>query len=156
MLMNNKSYMLITVLLCFSTTLFAQQTGKKQEKFKPPVVHTILGIRSNGDTVTKDEATQLIGLPLKVTDEKKVAYKIITYQFLYRRKGYLENPETGKVETSFSVVSQRFDNTPLTKVWINNIRTDLKAQEEFYFFDVIVQDKLGRNFFAPSLKLIIE
>ena len=59
-------------------------------------MQTFLGINTNGAAVTKEEAAQLIALPLKITDAKKNAYTIDSYQFLYKRKSVVQDEETGK------------------------------------------------------------
>ena len=53
-------------------------------------------MNKNGATVTVDEAAQLIALPLKITDEKNNVYPIDSYQFLYRKKGGIQDEQTGK------------------------------------------------------------
>lgn len=124
-------------------------------KFKPPVVKTYLGKNTNGSTVLKEEADQLLKLPLKITDEKNNTYTISSYQFLYKRKNVFEN-EQGKKETAFTTVADVFKTTPLPEVWINNIGGGMQKDEELYFFDIIVKDKLNRRFFAPELKITIQ
>jgi hypothetical protein len=125
-------------------------------KFKPPVVQTFLGINTNGAAVTKEEADQLVALPLKITDAKKNTYKIDSYQFLYKRKSVVQDEETGKKQSTFTIVSDRFKATPLPKVWIDNIKGGFQKDEELYFFDIVVKDNTGRIFSAPELKITIQ
>jgi hypothetical protein len=125
-------------------------------KFKPPVVQTFLGIRSNGAAVTPDEATQLVALPLKIIDAKKNIYTIESYQFLYKRKGVIQDEETGKKENTFTMVADVFRATPLPQVWINNLQEGLQKDEQLYFFDILVKDNAGRKFYAPELKILIQ
>ena len=66
------------------------------------------------------------------------------------------NDETGKREVSYTLVAERFDSTPLPKVWIDNIKGRLQPDEQLYFFDIVVKDKQGRKFFAPELKITIK
>ena len=127
----------------------------KVQKFKPPVVRTFLGINQNGASVTVDEASQLIGLPLKITDAKGNIYTIDTYQFLYRKKSFIEN-EAGKPQATFTIESARFDATPLPKIWVTNLKDGFQKDEQLYFFDIVVKDKEGRRFFAPELKITIQ
>jgi hypothetical protein len=151
-------------LFCFSLVIsvgnisFAQQKEvmTKVHKFKPPVVKTFLGINQNGAHVTVDEGNQLIALPLKIVDAQNHNYPISSYRFLYRKKSVILNDETGKKEETFSITASRFDSTPLPKVWINNIQGRLQPEEQLYFFDIVVKDKEGRDFFAPELKITIK
>ena len=145
-------------LLASSTNLLAQnkETIIKEPKFKPPVVKTFLGVNQNGAQVTVDEGVQLVGLPLKITDAKNNQYTVVSYQFLYRQKSYILDDETGKKEQVFSISADRFKETPLPKVWVDNIKQRLQEGEELYFFDIVVKDKEGRNFFAPELKITIK
>lgn len=140
---------------------FAQQSQKKPEitkivKFKPPVVKSFLGINTNGATVTVDEANQLITLPLKITDAKNNIYSMDSYNFLYKRKGVIEDEETGRRQVAFTTVADVFKTTPLPKIWIDNIQNGFQKDEELYFFDIVVKDKAGRKFFAPDLKITIQ
>jgi len=125
-------------------------------KFKPPLVTSFLGVNKNGATVTVDEAAQLIALPLKITDEKGNVYPIDSYQFLYRKKGGIQDEQTGKVTVTFTVESDRFTSTPLPKIWIDNLNNGFQKDEQLYFFDIVVKDKEGRRFFAPELKIMIQ
>jgi hypothetical protein len=118
-------------------------------------VKTYLGVNQNGASVTKEEASQLIGLPLKIVDDKKNAYPVDSYQFLYRRKSTVLNND-GKRETVFTIVADRFFATPLPKVWIENTKDQFQKDEQLYFFDIVVKDKEGRKFFAPELKITIK
>lgn len=151
-------YFFFLTLLVATTAIFAQ--GKTviipEAKFKPPVVKTYLGINQNGAQVTKEEASQLIGLPLKIVDEKNNNYPIDSYQFLYRRKSTIQNVETGRKEITFTIVADRFSTTPLPKVWIDNTKNTFQKDEQLYFFDIVVKDKQGRRFFAPELKITIK
>ncbi len=145
----------------FSTSVlfsFAQekQVITKVAKFKPPVVKTFLGVNQNGASVTADEAAQLIALPLKITDDKNNNYTIDSYQFLYRKKGAIQDEETGKVQTTFTIQASRFEATPLPKIWIDNLKDGFQKDEQLYFFDIVVKDKEGRRFFAPELKITIK
>ena len=149
--------------MCFclvtcSYNLFAQNKEiiTKEPKFKPPVVKTYLGVNQNGAEVTLDEGTQLVGLPLKITDEKNNQYPVVSYQFLYRQKSYILNDETGEKEKVFTISADRFQETPLPKLWVENIRQRLQPEEQLYFFDIVVKDKEGREFFAPEIKITIK
>ena len=146
------------LLASFAATSFAQDSTiiTKMPKFKPPVVKTYLGVNQNGAQVTVDEGNQLVGLPLKVVDDKNNIYPIESYQFLYRQKSYILDDETGKRETTFTLAADRFDTTPLPKMWVDNIAGRLQPEEQLYFFDIVVKDKQGRRFFAPELKITIK
>ena len=128
----------------------------KIAKFKPPVVQTFLGINTNGAAVTNEDAAQLIALPLKITDAKKNAYTIDSYQFLYKRKSVIQDEETGKKQSTFTTVADIFKVTPLPKVWIDNLKGSFQKDEELYFFDIVVKDNTGRKFSAPDLKITIQ
>lgn len=145
-------------LLFFAVPLHAQDkvTIVKGPKFKPPVVQTSLGLHHNGDMVTADEAVRLVALPLEITDKSGVSYAVDTYRFLYRQKNYFRDEETGRPDSTFSIVADRFSATPLPEIWIDNIRARLQKGEQLYFFDIIVKDKQGRIFFAPEIKITVQ
>lgn len=149
---------LFIFLLSSSVNLFAQdkETITKEPKFKPPVVKTFLGVNQNGAQVTVDEGVQLVGLPLKITDAKNNQYAVDSYQFLYRQKSYILDDETGKKEEVYTISADRFKSTPLPKIWVDNIKRRLQNGEQLYFFDIVVKDKEGRDFFAPELKITIK
>ncbi len=143
-------------LLCFAQQSPPKPVITKIAKFKPPIVKSYLGVNVNGATVTSDEANQLIALPLKITDSQNNVYPIASYNFLYKRKGLIEDEETGRSQVTFTTVADLFTATPLPKVWIDNIQNGFQKGEEMYFFDIIVKDKEGRKFFAPDLKITIK
>ena len=152
-------YFLFTISFTTSAFISFSQDNPvitKVAKFKPPVVKTFLGTNQNGALVTTDQASQLLSLPLKIIDDKNNEYAIDSYQFLYRRKGVTEDEQTGKAQVSFTIVSDRFFATPLPKVWVDNIKGNLKKEEQLYYFDIVVKDKQGRKFSAPELKITIQ
>ena len=151
-----KSSLLFCLLFAVSAVLAQdKEIITKEPKFKPPVVKTYLGVNQNGASVTKEEASQLIGLPLKIVDDKNNTYPVDSYQFLYRRKSTILNDD-GKKETVFTIIADRFFATPLPKVWIENTKDQFQKDEQLYFFDIVVKDKEGREFFAPELKITIK
>ena len=156
--MKTFKHLLLVFLLAVNLPAFAQQKEviTKIKEFKPPAVKTFLGINQNGAKVTTDEASQLLALPLKISDDKKNEYPVSSYRFLYRQKGYILNDETGKKEPTFTITADRFNSTPLPQTWIKSIRARLQPGEQLYFFDIIVKDKQGREFFAPELKITIQ
>lgn len=133
----------------------AQQTTKPAPKFKPPAVIVYLGGHKNGDSISKETAKMLLPLPLKVLDSKNNEYTVENYQFLYKKKSFVQDPETGKIQEVFTMSADIFKETPLPKVWIENVGIKLQKGEEFYFFDIIVRDKQGNRFLAPNIKLFI-
>ena len=151
-------FLCIFMLSSFNAVSFAQDktTITKEPKFKPPVVKTYLGVNQNGAQVVVDEGVQLVGLPLKVVDAKNNPYTIDSYQFLYKQKSFIRDDETGKNEEVFTIAADRFNTTPLHKVWVDNIRRRLQKDEQLCFFDIVVKDKQGRKFFAPELKITIK
>ena len=69
MKLSMKSILFIVLFANAGLLSFAQNSAiTKVAKFKPPVVKSYLGINTNGATVTKEEVSQLIGLPLKITE----------------------------------------------------------------------------------------
>ena len=125
-------------------------------KFKPPVVKTFLGRNEKEASVTIDEANQLVNLPLRITDDKNNAYTISSYQFLYKKKSVIEDEQTGKRQTVFTNTADLFRATPLPKVWKETISGGLQKGEELFFFDIVVNDKQGRKFFAPNVKIVVK
>ncbi len=162
--MTMKKIALLIIITCLIKTVSAQtsaarvQPGKitKVLKFKPPVLHTFLGKNVQTALVPLDEANQLVNLPLKVTDNNKNIYSISSYQFMYKKKSVIKNEQTGKKEVVFTTVADLFKTTPLPDIWRKNIASTLQKQEELYFFDIIVKDKLDRKMFAPDVKIIIQ
>ena len=125
--------------------------GSKTFKLK-----TLLGKNQNGAVVTLDEALQLINFPLQVVDANNDRCPVLSYNFLYRRKAFIENETTGKKEATFNNVSEVFKVTPLPPLWRDNMAASLKTDEELYFFDIIVKERFGRKVFAPELKIRIQ
>jgi hypothetical protein len=145
----------LVVFSAVSQGIIAQQKNQPNPKFKPPVVKVYLGGHQNGDSISKETAKLLLPLPLQILDNKKNEYSVENYRFLYRKKSYIPNPDTGKDEITFTISAGIFTETPLPKIWIDNVGLNLLQGEEYYFFDIIVKDKQGNRFLAPNFKLII-
>jgi hypothetical protein len=75
---------------------------------------------------------------------------------MYKKKSVIENEETNKKEIAFTTVGDLFKTTPLPKIWKDNISGGIQKDEELFFFDIVVNDKLGRKFFAPNVKIIVK
>ena len=76
--------------------------------------------------------------------------------FLYKKKSVIENEQTGRKEIAFTNTAGIFKITPLPQIWRENISGALQKGEELYFFDVVVNDKQNRKFFAPDLKIKVQ
>src|ERR1035438_956791 len=108
-----KSIILSSVLFGFSVVASAQQDViTKVPKFKPPVVASFLGSNTNGAAITVTDASQLIGLPLTVTDSGKNVYPIDSYHFLYKKKGAIHDEQTRKQSGAFTTLAAFFTATP--------------------------------------------
>lgn len=146
------------LLLASGYTVSAQtkqtQIGKPVvlPKYKVPKMSTLLGPYKDSVGLPVDEINNIIALPLRIVDEKKVVYKVSSYQLVYMKVGVSET-EDGKVIPATSISAQLFKETPVSAIWINTIRAQLRKGEALYFFDVIAKDPQGRILYAPSLKL---
>lgn len=160
-----KTFILATVML---TALFCVQAQNPRNnkiktvnnketpslKFKPPPVHTYWGSRMDSASVTLTEVLNLLTLPIRISDDKKLTYNISTYHLLYRKRGVTEDEDlSGKITPVSSDVIELFRTTPLPELWIKNISSQIKTGEELYFFDIVVQDTQGHYFFAPTLRI---
>jgi hypothetical protein len=150
--MSARKNLLVLLLAVVSVTAFAQQ-GKQPAKGKLPPLTTQLGSRSGTVDIAIDEALQLIKFPLKIVDDKKTAYSLVSYQFLYRKREITEDETTGKTSPTSSIVAEHFTASPLPEIWKTTIADRLKDGEELYFYDIVVKDASGKLMFAPTLKL---
>lgn len=139
--------------LMLAGTQLMAQTKPATTPYKVPKLYTQLGEFRDSVSISVGEAEKSIGQTLKIFDDKKGAYTVSSYQFLYRKKGVTENEETGKVSPTSTIVSQRFKATPLPQIWIDTIREEVKSGEELFFFDVIAKDAQGRVMYAPDFKI---
>jgi len=153
------------LLLAFSISLsilMAQRT--KPAAQKPPaaneklILKTSLGSLSDSTVVLVEELLQLIALPLKITDDKKNAYAIVSYHLLYTKQGVTEKDENieqniVKAFPASTKIAGKFTNTPFPDIWIANVNQQLKPEEELFFYDVLVRDTKGTFHFAPNLKI---
>ncbi|HMJ48590.1 MAG TPA: hypothetical protein VK498_14765 [Ferruginibacter sp.] len=125
-------------------------------RFKAPKLQTYLSSYKDSVSITGGEAESIIAFPLKVVDAKNTAYKISSYQFMYKKKAVTEDEKSGKVSGTTSISADYFKTTPLPGLWVNIIREQLKKGEQLYFFDVIVKDAQGRLLIAPNLKIMVQ
>lgn len=140
---------------CFSFSM-AQSNHKAAAKpYKPPKLITSLGqYKDTLQKLTRDQALAVIASPLQINDNKKVVYAISSYQFIYKKRNVSED-ETGKKYITPSMTAHIFKTTPLSPIWLENIKAQLKTGEVLWFTDVIVKDSKGRVMFAPDFKIMI-
>ena len=155
-MLNRLKFLMAIVFSISLCNAFAQTKPATFKKFTPPKLTSLLGIRSDTATVYKEEAVQLVKLPLKVTDDKKAPYTVTSYRFMYRKRAVTEDEESGKVSPIVSTVGDSFKATPLPALWSNIISQDLKPGEELLFFDIIVKDAQGRIMFAPTINIKVK
>jgi len=149
---------------CFSAVLAqkpkpAPTKPVAPQRFIPPRLSSNFGNRTDTTgLMLAEEAVQLIGLPIKVTDDKKTVYSMVSYQAMYKRRGVTEEDVNGevKVKPIMTSVSDRFKTTPLPPIWVSTIKEQLRAGEEVLFFDIVVKDAQGRMMFAPDIKIKIK
>ena len=151
--------LLLIILLAF---FFSATDGQKKpvkattkSPVKPLKLKTFLGKNENGAIVTLDEALQLINFPLRITDINNQRVTILSYNFTYKRKAFLEDENTHKQQITFTTVGDVFKASPLPQIWRDNLTESLKKDEELFFFDIIIKDNQGRKTFAPELKIRI-
>jgi len=126
------------------------------QKFTPPRLTSMLGIRKDTVSVYVEEAVQLVKLPLKISDDKKNVYTISSYRLMYKRRAVTEDETTGKVTPVISNVSDLFRETPLPALWIKILTEEMRPGEELHFFDIVAKDAEGRFMFAPELLIQIK
>lgn len=149
----------LSIISLFTLVSVGAQTPKNSRQKNPaavvtkPVFKTSLGNLSDTATIYVEELMQLLAVPLKVSDDKKNTYPIISYRLLYTKQGVTENEEMTKALPTSSKVSGYFTSTPLPGIWIDNIRQGLKPAEELFFFDIAVRDTKGKLWFVPNLKI---
>ncbi len=135
----------------------AQAPKSTGTNVKPAKLKSFLGIYTGRENnVPAREILTLLALPLKVQDEKKIEYKIISYNINYTRKVVSEDEASGKQFPTQETVGRRFDSTPLPKLWQTNVSENLHKGEEILFYDIIVEDAKGAKQFAPDLKITIQ
>ncbi|MBS1496592.1 MAG: hypothetical protein JSU03_02115 [Bacteroidetes bacterium] len=142
-----------------SLQVSAQKKTNRQAvnaKVKAPKLSTLLGNYKDSVAVTVDVGSNVIALPLQITDDKNNIYSIVSYQFLYKKVGVTEDEQTEKVSPTTTISSSYFKNTPLPPVWVSTIQKYLKQGEVLYFFDVVVRDVKGNYYLAPTLKFTIK
>lgn len=61
------------------------KTVKYAVKFKAPKLITLLGNFKDSVSINAGDAENIIGLPLRIVDDKKNVYTISSYQFLYKK-----------------------------------------------------------------------
>lgn len=145
------------ILLLTGATLICQAQKKGVIKgFKPPKITTTLGGFKDSSVITVDQASGIIALPLRFTDNAKGVYTISSYQFMYRKKNVVEDEETGKKRITTTGISKLFKTSPLPADWVNAVKEQLEPTGEIIFADVIVKDEQGRVMYATDLKISIK
>ncbi len=137
------------------------QAAKVKLKAKPPKYITQWG-RLKADTVTvyKEEATQLVTLPLKIWDEKNQAKQISSYSILFKHNTVTELEDgdgqpTGKTAPTTTTKIQTFKATPLPALWITILQDEIRKGDEIYIFDIMVKQDNNKVVFAPPMLIKI-
>lgn len=150
-----KQFNLILFLLLFVAGSQVNAQTRSTGKYKPPTLFTQLGIFRDSVKLNINDAVSVINQPLKIFDDKKLAYTVSSYQLMYKRKTVTEDEETGKVTPATSMVASQFTSTPLSEIWVNSVRAQMQPGEELLFFDVIAKDAQGRVMYAPNFKITL-
>ncbi len=150
-----KKTLLFFVLICTLTSINAQKTPAKKIKL-PKLTTSLANVSDSVVTINVEQAKSIIGNSLKVMDDKMKQYKILYYDFLYKRNAVKEDEKTGKISATTTLAEDHFSISPLPALWTNIIKEQLKSGEELYFFDIIVQDDKGAARYAPNLKILIQ
>ena len=127
---------------------------KYNQKIKPPALRTQLANFKDSVCLPIVLVKSVLDSALTVYDSKGNKLTVTYYRFLYRKRAVTEDEKTGKFTPTVSLSSDYFTETPIPKKWTKIIKSDLSDREELYFFDVVAQDKDGRPFYAPPLKII--
>ncbi len=151
-----KHIKLLVVIVFAATGLNASAQTKPVAKFKPPALSSIMGGYKDSVTINVGEAERIIGEKIAITDGKKGAYTISSYQFAYKKIGVSEDEQTGKVTPTKTLVSSLFKVSPLPPTWIQQVREEIKPGDELWFVDVIAKDAQGRVMYAPDIKFIVK
>ena len=160
MIMKFLKIILFTFSILFVANVNAQKpkptTVKVIKPIKPIKFISSIGGYKNNDMLPLVIADSIIGLPLKITDEKNKVYEISSYEFLYRKNVMSEDEDTMKTYKTTTARASLFKATPLTDKWLVFVREELKQGEELHFFNVIAKDGKGNVMYAPDLKLTIK
>ncbi|RYY46537.1 MAG: hypothetical protein EOO06_14320 [Chitinophagaceae bacterium] len=151
-----KQMHLLILVLMMGLGFTASAQTKPAAKFKPLPLTTVIGGYKDSATITVAEAERTIAEKIYIVDTKKVPYTISSYQLAYRKLGVTEDEQTGKVSPTYTLVASLFKTTPLPANWIQQIREQVKAGDELWFFDIIAKDAQGRVMYAPDIKLRVK
>ena len=150
------SLLIISTFSQSSPRTHSKSTSKSLHPALPLKLKTMLGKNVDGAIISVEEGLQLLDSPLKIIDDKNIPFNILSYNLMYKRKGLIQNDATGRDEVAFTSIGDRFTKTPLSATWIKLIKNTLKKDEQLYFYDIIIKDRMGRKTFAPDLRLEIK
>lgn len=126
-------------------------------KYRPPKLTTSIGNYKDTMFIPVQEATNVIGLPLKITDAKNDVFTVSSYNFVYRQIVTTEDDSlNGRPSFTTSIKSALFKTTPLPAFWLSVMKERPLPGEEYIFFDVIARDAQGRVMYAPNIKLTLK
>ncbi len=126
-------------------------------KYRPPKLTTSIGNYKDTMFIPVQEAANVMGLPLKITDAKNDVFTVSSYNFVYRQIVTTEDDSlSGKPSYTTSIKSSLFKTTPLPALWLSVIKERPLPGEEYIFFDVIARDDRGRVMYAPNIKLTLK
>ncbi|MGV3766098.1 MAG: hypothetical protein ACO1NW_08230 [Chitinophagaceae bacterium] len=149
-------YFLLICIALFPMIVSAQTgTKKTNAPTQKTVFSTTIG-NFRSATAPASLLKALIDSALRVSDNKGVKYEVESFEFTYRQKDEFTNDETGKKEVLFRTVQHKAEGALLPELWRNTIRERLKKDETLWFEKIIIKNKEGKRFLAPSLEIKVQ
>jgi hypothetical protein len=153
----------VLLLCCIASLLTyrvdAQVKTSDTQKATPkkyPKLKSCVGSFCDTSSMSKDQLKAIIGVSIRVTDDKKNTYRVIKYQVRHSKWAMLADEATGKItrgkEDKFYVLR----STPMPPAYQTLITESLERGEFIEYFDIIVTDAKGLNFFAPPIRFNIQ
>lgn len=148
---------LLLVSIAFLPMVVSAQTGTKKTTIpaQKTVFSTTWG-NFRSATAPASFLKALIDSALRVSDNKGNKYEVESFEFTYRQKDEFTNDETGKREVLFRTVQHKAEGPLLPELWRNTIREKLKKDETLWFEKIIIKNKEGKRFLAPSLEIKVQ
>jgi hypothetical protein len=108
-----------------------------------------------GGVLYQDDVIKFLDSALRVVDDRGIAYQVVKYVIMYKRKETTTDDATGQNKTFYDNVSFRHTTNPLPLAWRQSMKTTVKKGETITFTDILVRSKTGRQFIAPEIKIEI-
>lgn len=127
----------------------------KPAKITPPKLKTFLS-NMTGGPVNTDGMIKLVQEPLLIKDEKGNTLTVVKFIFSWTTKDVFEDPETGEKKSHVNNFTRQINGSDLSTELKETLSNEIKAGDIISYDQILVKNKEGLKFLAPSIGFTVK